>query len=220
MSTKASMGPRLKDVEDGRTCTLELTDKAGLQWGHVSRTWKTRPLAGFDRQRPCFNGATSQGRGRHDGPIPDVTRQVRASMGPRLKDVEDHTGQWHLSGPLKLQWGHVSRTWKTGHRPENDRLRRTASMGPRLKDVEDMQSLAGAEYRARASMGPRLKDVEDAVIACSTCSRRQSLQWGHVSRTWKTSAASSAQRAANALQWGHVSRTWKTVPSLLQLSDV
>ena len=82
-------------------------------------------------------------------------------MGPRLKDVED----------LPLVAG----------------LLRTplASMGPRLKDVEDIQRRSIDSRKLGASMGPRLKDVEDTVhpvvlIAVNV------LQWGHVSRTWKT----------------------------------
>ena len=63
-SRTASMGPRLKDVED-----------AGYSDGVGSR-------------HPRFNGATSQGRGRLAKERKAV-EEVQASMGPRLKDVED-----------------------------------------------------------------------------------------------------------------------------------
>ena len=82
------MGPRLKDVEDGRDC--------GQCWN-----W-----------RNSFNGATSQGRGRQVDIRFATTHQI-ASMGPRLKDVED------MLNDFLYYFRHV------------------ASMGPRLKDVED-----------------------------------------------------------------------------------
>ena len=84
------MGPRLKDVEDPNTVVSHDIAGQPLQWGHVSRTWKTR---------------ASQGRQALPEPL--------ASMGPRLKDVEDLV--WRLLTELVT----------------------AASMGPRLKDVED-----------------------------------------------------------------------------------
>ena len=134
----ASMGPRLKDVED------EL--RAGTYEKHI-----------------------------------------QASMGPRLKDVEDIANINTAVPVLELQWGHVSRTWKTSPVARGDRIRVAASMGPRLKDVEDKSGsheanratrcFNGATSQGRgrrddgrhrrrpgrrASMGPRLKDVEDS----------------------------------------------------------
>ena len=83
------MGPRLKDVEDRGNPTRK-TDRA-----------------------PRFNGATSQGRGRR-GRVCGRRTSGHASMGPRLKDVEDDsTSSGKVFRPYWLQWGHVSRTWKT-----------------------------------------------------------------------------------------------------------
>ena len=85
----ASMGPRLKDVEDDQTAVGYVVEAATLQWGHVSRTWKTPRLPpGSTQLLQRFNGATSQGRGR---PAHECRAAVEvvASMGPRLKDVED-----------------------------------------------------------------------------------------------------------------------------------
>ena len=59
------MGPRLKDVEDGRVPFFN------------SVTF------------PGFNGATSQGRGRLGVSRDSGEQDGDASMGPRLKDVED-----------------------------------------------------------------------------------------------------------------------------------
>ena len=85
-----------------------------LQWGHVSRTWKTRvgiavtpntqkasmgprlkdvedaqSASGIPPCGLCFNGATSQGRGRLRCGDNELGNSQLASMGPRLKDVED-----------------------------------------------------------------------------------------------------------------------------------
>ena len=254
-----------------------------LQWGHVSRTWKTRRASQRTRRsRSRFNGATSQGRGRLV--IPTYCKFLACSL------------QWgHVSRTWKtlgmplvlvlmdaLQWGHVSRTWKTiagrgivANRPrasmgprlkdvEDDVLRRaagagdSASMGPRLKDVEDSIRLCVSVAASVASMGPRLKDVEDNLlesllqqalgasmgprlkdvedIPATTVvepsprsfngatsqgrgrlgsderprSNKWQLQWGHVSRTWKTRPPITTRTKRRRLQWGHVSRTWKT----------
>ena len=107
-------------------------------------------------------------------------------MGPRLKDVEDIATNFLHMDTVKLQWGHVSRTWKTrGFGSDNSVPAGLASMGPRLKDVEDE---------------PRYTDGSPIY----------SLQWGHVSRTWKTRMRCRKCAAVVRLQWGHVSRTWKT----------
>ena len=58
-------------------------------------------------------------------------------------------------------------------------------MGPRLKDVEDDGGCDDGDGFDHASMGPRLKDVED-MTSESKVPESSSLQWGHVSRTWKT----------------------------------
>ena len=87
-----------------------------------------------------FNGATSQGRGRRRCVRLRSRSCRRASMGPRLKDVED-----------AFSYPRCTYYW-------------SASMGPRLKDVEDRIDFHESTYRLiDASMGPRLKDVEDLV---------------------------------------------------------
>ena len=108
-------------------------------------------------------------------------------------------------------------------------------MGPRLKDVEDADeplAVDGEQLRfngatsqgrgrlatalllcdgvIRASMGPRLKDVEDASASGNWSAIPFRLQWGHVSRTWKTGLDRRWHIYRDGLQWGHVSRTWKT----------
>ena len=61
-----------------------------------------------------------------------------ASMGPRLKDVEDLVATLAVNNAPWLQWGHVSRTWKTPGSVPASLVFGKASMGPRLKDVEDL----------------------------------------------------------------------------------
>ena len=143
-------------------------------------------------------------------------------MGPRLKDVEDKSAQ-----------------------PRHQRTE-TASMGPRLKDVEDdVYKRSSVAEASRASMGPRLKDVEDPIRRSRRWTNRISfngatsqgrgrrrhnesiarskhqLQWGHVSRTWKTEFPFTIRPPLSPLQWGHVSRTWKTPsgPGLVDTSN-
>ena len=62
---------------------------------------------------------------------------MNASMGPRLKGVEDQV------------------------RALMQEAEAMASMGPRLKGVEDVVQIDGSERKTCASMGPRLKGVED-----------------------------------------------------------
>ena len=233
VTLNASMGPRLKDVED-QLRAYDSTLRERLQWGHVSRTWKTAvAVADHLRADSCFNGATSQGRGRQLASVRSKAAPV-ASMGPRLKDVEDCGAKlWRCIRIGLLQWGHVSRTWKT-------RRRRSTVCRPR-------GCFNGATSQGRGRRGDMAKRKTTAIT----------LQWGHVSRTWKTivqhstisrwlsfNGATSQGRGRRAngglpaepliasmgprlkdvedhvrsvnhyriltLQWGHVSRTWKT----------
>ena len=183
------MGPRLKDVEDEST-TAVIVNARSLQWGHVSRTWKTaHSPAPVEDHRLASMGPRLKDV-EDVGESLDARGVLRASMGPRLKDVEDALGLAGLSHVLTLQWGHVSRTWKTPLAIVNRAVQRHASMGPRLKDVEDRErqdehhsaspGFNGATSQGRgrhatddrrvrlpgqASMGPRLKDVEDTMEA-------------------------------------------------------
>ena len=131
------MGPRLKDVEDPDQRSRRRGRSAGFN-GATSQGRGRRIAGGHLRKaHPGFNGATSQGRGRHREHQHGRTGPG-ASMGPRLKDVEDvacRKGRQNTScgfngatsqgrgrqerkprsqqGHQMLQWGHVSRTWKT-----------------------------------------------------------------------------------------------------------
>ena len=255
--TRASMGPRLKDVEDawlssmccairrlqwghvsrtwktcGRYANALIINR--LQWGHVSRTWKTSGAASGRCDGWRFNGATSQGRGRLcqagclglAGPgFNGATSQGRGrlarfalagiqvfgfngatSQGRGRPDATDN----QTTNGETLQWGHVSRTWKT-HRSGYTRTGESVVLqwGHVSRTWKTGEIVTAKELKDWASMGPRLKDVEDAQAA-SPASRRTLLQWGHVSRTWKTSAKAMLTPPAATLQWGHVSRTWKS----------
>ena len=136
----ASMGPRLKDVEDLPPLVTSIVRRGLASMGPRLKDVEDAGdgCAGRLRQRPRFNGATSQGRGRPAPAAPLAAWLTSASMGPRLKDVEDG--------------------------------------GPRGKPHGDRS----------ASMGPRLKDVEDVVDRDGSIRGTAMLQWGHVSRTWKT----------------------------------
>ena len=107
------MGPRLKDVEDAD----HAVDVSSRQMASMGPRLKDveDSIVVFGVQPPAvgFNGATSQGRGRHESMVADMNAG-QASMGPRLKDVEDaQEVLYSLGGVVWLQWGHVSRTWKT-----------------------------------------------------------------------------------------------------------
>ena len=215
------MGPRLKDVEDFNIVNDIRWNKAALQWGHVSRTWKTRPL----------------GLG--------VGQMLALQWGHVSRTWKTSIATAALLGLKALQWGHVSRTWKTRPPLAVHGYLSSASMGPRLKDVEDVESANGVRESLDASMGPRLKDVEDRVkeVRCeglptgfngATSQGRgrllrteaidrtfKALQWGHVSRTWKTRPGTATRPLRRTtLQWGHVSRTWKTCVSTTDVTSM
>ena len=204
----ASMGPRLKDVEDVSSRHERLVIVV-LQWGHVSRTWKTGTS--------CHGAEPSQ----------------RASMGPRLKDVEDDVNKWKLESNLKLQWGHVSRTWKTrgvelfGPALSGFNGATSQGRGRRVSPFErplGHQCFNGATSQGRGRLADQhpahhcLQSFNGAtsqgrgrLAAHSwTSATTNPLQWGHVSRTWKTAVSELEFRPQDGLQWGHVSRTWKT----------
>ena len=133
------MGPRLKDVEDGGQSKVRRVG-VGASMGPRLKDVEDKPTFNDNAHKAgCFNGATSQGRGRQ---VPQ-------------KPVETIVAE--------LQWGHVSRTWKTLRTLGSGRRPALASMGPRLKDVEDLRISQRDRIDREASMGPRLKDVEDYV---------------------------------------------------------
>ena len=119
-----------------------------LQWGHVSRTWKTRPNVG------------------------ELGPRALASMGPRLKDVEDPIWDWNADRLYTLQWGHVSRTWKTGRIEPRAWLRARFNGATSQGRGRRFCSRRGDLADRRASMGPRLKDVEDSPTSISAATKR------------------------------------------------
>ena len=255
------MGPRLKDVEDGGGIASVAERIFKLQWGHVSRTWKTWrsvscPInstqasmgprlkdveddwwpSPFAAARSRFNGATSQGRGR----LSEVLRHARDKTRFNGATSQGRGRQQHgCDGniPPKSFNGATSQGRGRLGPFTLGTLAVNASMGPRLKDVEDGRVVDTDGRGDVASMGPRLKDVEDASAhhrskmyrSCFNGATSQGrgrpvhhsrgssppsqLQWGHVSRTWKTSPIYRDLSSADLLQWGHVSRTWKTLRS-------
>ena len=182
----ASMGPRLKDVEDGGSIKRTINRDRCFNGATSQGRGRPRPPAsmrqsicrfngatsqgrGRRARTPsggsngyCFNGATSQGRGRHLT-LAQSRRPPRASMGPRLKDVEDLKAGANASDDFyKLQWGHVSRTWKTTPALGTPTAGvATLQWGHVSRTWKTMLMLASFSSFIMASMGPRLKDVED-----------------------------------------------------------
>ena len=241
----ASMGPRLKDVEDLIGSSAATLAGASLQWGHVSRTWKTIKLPEnlrlweelqWGHVSRTWKTETAESAAPKQATLQwghvsrtwktgvCVLREVHAehaSMGPRLKDVEDSVLAAASGDSFVLQWGHVSRTWKTTRAtsPATAHIARfngATSQGrgrhpPRSRWRLGLMCFNGATSQGRgrhhrrqplsrhehvASMGPRLKDVEDGGSWTDSLSRVW-LQWGHVSRTWKTCCANYNYCCAN-----------------------
>ena len=88
-------------------------------------------------------------------------------------------------------------------------------MGPRLKDVEDRESGSGAGSRRSGFNGATSQGRGRPLNLLTAAFPPTKLQWGHVSRTWKTPVALVVIRNDEELQWGHVSRTWKTTSSAI-----
>ena len=158
---------------------MECAKVSTLQWGHVSRTWKTgsrkyvaracpqasmgprlKDVEDYSVPRPStehskrFNGATSQGRGRHGRGLPPGPFGERRFNGATSQGRGRPACQPRMSPAWsRLQWGHVSRTWKTTGCPARPAARLGASMGPRLKDVEDSLVLSRRVPRNRCFNG-------------------------------------------------------------------
>ena len=185
-------------------------DRQTLQWGHASRAWKTTPRTITPIPSVSgFNGATPQGRGRHT-PNRESLRATLASMGPRLKGVEDWSGQW-LSRPTRSRFNGATpqgrgRRRKQGCRDSLD----LASMGPRLKGVEDSLQSCQPRERDAASMGPRLKGVEDVSAEPRRASNPPRFNGATPQGRGRPARVSATQVRLTGLQWGHASRAWKT----------
>ena len=254
------MGPRLKDVEDPPVAWS--VRKSCMCFNGATSQGRGRRFRGsaIGGREPSFNGATSQGRGRHVG------KQKKTVAGAALQwgHVSRTWKTWLLLfggiGYAVLQWGHVSRTWKTTMTGCGT-CRRAGFNGATsqgrgrpvrvLRFVRVPNGFNGATSQGRGRRRPRIRGSRSTRRFNGATSQGRGrherrgkgqsirwLQWGHVSRTWKTGRGSRAIRSALVsfngatsqgrgrrcssagsvtrqplLQWGHVSRTWKTPPS-------
>ena len=107
-------------------------------------------------------------------------------MGPRLRDVED------VDEALSAD-------------AVDD-----ASMGPRLRDVEDAAAKRSRFEFGEASMGPRLRDVEDRWKICRTIRARLGFNGATSQGRGRLEDTRVSPQLEITLQWGHVSGTWKT----------